>query len=208
MSNLLNSSSLHANIPQRLQVAELVCATSLLAFRRWKIIKLHIAFFIFNSAARSSLPMAVCDMPGSSGFMSCLCWSFVSKRLPVQLTGLAPLGARTREPVRERESPLTNKRDSAPVSCGGCLASTQSRVSRPSAQSVGLGLCSVSGGGLFGFRVRWILGLGPKFASQHHRPSGRARYSNTKRGTPTTKSGRGVEKNNFGDGIEVLLVWV
>ena len=52
------------------------------------------------------------------------------------------------------------------------------------------------------------MGLGPKFASQHHRPSGRARYSNTKRGTPTTKSGRGVEKNNFGDGIEVLLVWV
>ena len=117
----------------------MVCATSLLAFRRWKIIKLHIAFFIFSSAARSSLPMAVCDMPGSSGFMSCLCWSFVSKRLPVQLTGLAPLGARTREPVRERESPLTNKRDSAPVSCGGCLASTQSRVSRPSAQSAGLG---------------------------------------------------------------------
>jgi hypothetical protein len=30
---------------RRLQVAKLVCATTLLAFRRWKIIKLHIAFF-------------------------------------------------------------------------------------------------------------------------------------------------------------------
>ena len=59
--------------------------------------KIAYRVFIFSSAARSSLPMAVCDMPGSFGFMSCLCWSFVSKRLPVQLTGLAPLGARTRE---------------------------------------------------------------------------------------------------------------
>jgi hypothetical protein len=101
-------------------------------------------------------------MPGSSGFMSCLCWSFVIKRLPVQLTGLAPLGARTREAVRERESPLTNERDSAPVSCGGCLASTQSRVSHSSAQSAGLGLCSVSGGGCVWVPGALEFGVGPK----------------------------------------------
>jgi hypothetical protein len=129
---------------RRHQVAKLVCVTSLLAFRRWKIIKLQIAFVIFNSlppVVRSLL--AVYDMPGSSGFMSCLCWSFVSKRLPATYRGIAAGCANSR--VRERKSPLTNERDSAPVSRGGCLAS--SRVSCPSAQSAGLGICSVIGGG-------------------------------------------------------------
>jgi hypothetical protein len=85
-----------------LQVAKLVSVTSLLAFRRWKIIKFHIAFFIFNSAARSSLPMAVYDMPGSSGFMSCLCWSFVSKRLPATYKGGATGCANSRASARAR----------------------------------------------------------------------------------------------------------